>query len=195
MYFCLLSLTRSLALAGDLPGARNSLTELEAERSPSLAVFDPELALVRAWVTSLEGALSNAIKLAHEGADSAARRGQYAHEVLALQTAVCLGDASVAGRLAELTSLVDGPRVWAAAAHAAALSTGDGKGCAPPRPNGRKRATCCLPQMPPHSPRARICAAESEPRPMPRQPGPTGLLRRARGSARPRCWRRPDPCH
>ncbi|MER5539754.1 LuxR C-terminal-related transcriptional regulator [Streptomyces mirabilis] len=128
VYFCLLSLTRSLALAGDLPGARNSLTELEAERSPSLAVLDPELALVRAWVTSLEGALSNAIKLAHEGADSAARRGQYAHEVLALQTAVCLGDASVAGRLAELTSLVDGPRVWAAAAHAAALSTGDGKG-------------------------------------------------------------------
>ncbi|MDT0467168.1 helix-turn-helix transcriptional regulator [Streptomyces gibsoniae] len=128
VYFCLLSLTRALALAGDLPGARSSLAELEAERSPSFAVLDPELALVRAWVTAVEGALSDAITLAHEGADGAARRGQYAHEVLALQTAVCLGDASVAARLAELAGRVDGPRVRAAAAHAAALSTGDGEG-------------------------------------------------------------------
>lgn len=128
VYLCLLSLTRALALAGDLPGARNSLTELEAERSPSLAVFDPELAIVRAWVTSLDGALSEAINQAHEGADDAARRGQYAHEVMALQTAVCLGDASVAERLAELTGLVDGPRVRSAAAHAAVLRTGDSEG-------------------------------------------------------------------
>ncbi|MET7289633.1 LuxR C-terminal-related transcriptional regulator [Streptomyces sp. NPDC005573] len=128
VYFCLLSLTRALALTGDLPGARSSLAELEAERSPSFAVLDPELALARASVSAVEGALGEAVALARAGADAAARNGQHAHEVLALQTAVCLGDTSLAARLAGLAARVDGPRVRAAAAHAAALSTRDGEG-------------------------------------------------------------------
>jgi DNA-binding NarL/FixJ family response regulator len=45
---------------------------------------------------------------------------------LALHTAVRFGDRTVAARLAELASTVDGPRAPAAAAHALALATDDG---------------------------------------------------------------------
>jgi DNA-binding NarL/FixJ family response regulator len=46
-------------------------------------------------------------------------------EVLALHTAVCFGDRTVADRLAVLATQVDGPRAAAAAAHAAALVADD----------------------------------------------------------------------
>ena len=46
--------------------------------------------------------------------------------MLALHTAVCLGDRTVANRLAVLATEVDGPRAPAAAAHAAALAADDG---------------------------------------------------------------------
>jgi hypothetical protein len=47
-------------------------------------------------------------------------------EVLALHTAVCFGDRTVADRLAQLATQVDGPRAGAAAAHAAALAADNG---------------------------------------------------------------------
>jgi DNA-binding NarL/FixJ family response regulator len=47
-------------------------------------------------------------------------------EVVALHTAVCFGDRTVADRLAQLATQVDGPRADAAAAHAAALAADDG---------------------------------------------------------------------
>jgi DNA-binding NarL/FixJ family response regulator len=43
-----------------------------------------------------------------------------------LHTAVCFGDRTVADRLAQLATQLDGPRAPAAAAHAAALATDDG---------------------------------------------------------------------
>jgi hypothetical protein len=46
--------------------------------------------------------------------------------VLALHTAVCFGDRTVADRLAELATQVDRPRAPAAAAHAAGLAADDG---------------------------------------------------------------------
>ena len=125
LYFCLLSTTRALAVTGHLVAARRSLTELVAMEHPALLVLQPELLVTRAWVAAAEGTLSEAVALTHEAATVAASRGQLAHEVLALHTAACLGDGSVADRLADLATRVQGPRVSAAAAQAAALAADD----------------------------------------------------------------------
>jgi len=126
VYRDLITLTQALAMAGEAAKAREALAELEAERHPTYVLLDPELVLTRAWVAAAEGAVSEAITLAHEAADLAAARGQLAHEVLALHTGVCFGDHTVADRLARLATQVDGPRAPAAAAQAAALAAGDG---------------------------------------------------------------------
>jgi DNA-binding NarL/FixJ family response regulator len=115
-------------MAGDAAGAQQALIELDSERHPGFPFLDPEIKLARAWVAAAEGAVSEAITLAHDAAAIAARCDQRAHEVLALHTAVRLGDGTVAGRLAELATRVDGPRAPAAAAHAAALVAADGDG-------------------------------------------------------------------
>jgi DNA-binding NarL/FixJ family response regulator len=56
----------------------------------------------------------------------AASQDQPAMEVVSLHTAVCFGDHTVAERLAQLATQVDGPRAGAAAGHAAALAADDG---------------------------------------------------------------------
>lgn len=125
-YSCLISLTRARALTGDLAATRRTLADLQEHHHPTLIFLEPELLLARTWVAAAEGAVSEAITLAHEAAAVAAGREQLGHEVLALQTAVCFGDHTVADRLAELATMVDGPRAHAAAAHAAALAADDG---------------------------------------------------------------------
>lgn len=93
----------------------------------TLDVVGPDPArLAGAWVAAAEGAVSAATTRAREAAELAASQHQAAVEVLALHTAVCFGDRTVADRLAELATQVDGPRAPAAAAHAAALAAGDG---------------------------------------------------------------------
>jgi DNA-binding CsgD family transcriptional regulator len=124
----LVGLTRALAMSGDAVAARKALIELHAQRHPGMAFLDPEIVLAQAWVAAAEGALSEAITLAHQAAQLAADRGQHAQEVLALQNAVSFGDRTPTARLAELCTRVDGPRARAAAAHAAALAAGDGAG-------------------------------------------------------------------
>ncbi|MEU2612982.1 LuxR C-terminal-related transcriptional regulator [Micromonospora sp. NPDC007271] len=128
LYLCLLTMTRGLAVSGDLVAARRSLAELRERQHPALLVLRPEMLLTRAWVAAAEGAVSEALALVHEAAEVAAAQGQPAHEVLALHTAVCLGDGSVADRLADLATRVGGPRASAAAAQAAALAVDDGDG-------------------------------------------------------------------
>ena len=125
-YATLVTLTRSLAIAGDLEAAKLALADLDRHRHPGLVFLDPEMFLARAWVAAAEGAITQAVKLAHDAAAVAADRGQVAHEILALHTAVCFGDRTVAERLGKLASNVDGPRAPAAAAHAAALAADDG---------------------------------------------------------------------
>lgn len=127
-YACLIALTRARALAGDIDATRRTLADLDRHPHPTMVFLEPELLLSRAWVAAAEGAVSEALTLAREAATVAAGRDQFAHEVLALQTAVCFGDRTVAGRLAELATMVDGPRAPAAAAHAAALAADDGDG-------------------------------------------------------------------
>lgn len=124
---CLLALTQALALAGEAEEAGAALAELDREWHPALGYLEAELGLARAWVAAAEGAVSEAVVLARAAAALAERRGHAAHEVVALQVAARLGDTSVAGRLAWLSTQVDGPRAATAAAHAAALAAGDGE--------------------------------------------------------------------
>ncbi len=126
LFRCRLSLTHALAMAGEVGAAKRALAELNENRHPGFVFLEPELLLARAWVAAAEGALTQALALAHQAADVAADAGQLAYEVLALQTAVGFGDRGGADRLATLATRVDGPRVGLAARFAAALQAGDG---------------------------------------------------------------------
>lgn len=102
------------------------LTELDESRHASWRYLAYEHTLVRAWAAATQGAVSEAVAVALEAADTAAAHGQLAAEVLCLQTAAQFGDHSHADRLDELTGLVEGPRVGAAAALCRALAHDDG---------------------------------------------------------------------
>jgi ATP/maltotriose-dependent transcriptional regulator MalT len=116
-----------LATAGDATSARDALHQMSpvAQHSGCEHV-KPELQLGAAWVAAAEGSVSEAIALARQAAEVAASQDQSAVEVVALHTAVCFGDRTVADRLTVLATQVDGPRAPAAAAHAAALAAADG---------------------------------------------------------------------
>ena len=64
--------------------------------------------------------------MVRKAAEIAGTRGQYAAEVMCLQTATQFGDASTADRLHELQPRVEGPRVGIAARFADALGCSDG---------------------------------------------------------------------
>ncbi|MEV5649253.1 AAA family ATPase [Nocardia sp. NPDC052254] len=126
-YACRVALTQALALTGDADEASKALAAAEASRHPGYSFLDPELIRVRAWVLATgERPSADAIAVAHEAADLAAKNAQFTLEVLALHTAVQFGDVSCAERLSRLASSVDGPRAPAAARQAAALTDRDG---------------------------------------------------------------------
>jgi DNA-binding NarL/FixJ family response regulator len=122
----LMGLTGALGMAGDATSARQALVEMTAARQPAFVYLEPEVGLAQAWVVAAEGSVSEALALARQAAEVAASHHQPAVEVFALHTAVCFGDRTVAGWLAQLATQVDGPRAGAAAAHAAALAADDG---------------------------------------------------------------------
>ena len=117
----------ALGTAGDTTSARDALLRMSpiAQR-PGYEQVKPELQLGAAWVAAAQGSISEAIALARQSAEVAASQDQPAVEVVVLHTAACFGDRTVAGRLTELATRVDGPRAPAAAAHAAALAADDG---------------------------------------------------------------------
>lgn len=125
-FHCLVSLTQTLAMAGEGDAASQALEQLERRRCPAFGFLAADVLLAHAWVAAAQGAVSEAVHLATTAAEKAVALGQSAYEVLALQTAVRLGDHTGADRLAELATQVDGPRAPAAAAHAAALAAHDG---------------------------------------------------------------------
>lgn len=84
-----------------------------------------ERSLARAWVIAAEGAVSEAVAVLVAAAQDAGRVGQFAAEVLCLQTAVQFGDHSCAHRLHELAEIVTGPRVRLAARFADGLRDDD----------------------------------------------------------------------
>jgi DNA-binding NarL/FixJ family response regulator len=119
----------ALGMAGDATSARDAWERMApAVQHPGFAHVKPELQLGAAWVGAAEGSVSEAVALARQAAQLAAAQDEPAVEVVALHTAVCFGDRTVAGQLAELATQVDGPRAPAAAAHAAALAADDGAG-------------------------------------------------------------------
>ena len=115
----------ALAIRGSTDEAAAELASLDKVRRRYRSL-DYELSLARAWVAAGQGGVSEAIRGLLSAAERAAAKGQFAAEVLCLQTAVQFGDHTGAKRLHELESIVEGPRVSVAARFAAALRDGDG---------------------------------------------------------------------
>jgi DNA-binding CsgD family transcriptional regulator len=114
----------ALAMRGSTDEAAAALAALDEVRRPFRSL-DYELSVARAWVAASEGAVSEAIAVLLSAAQRAAAKGQFAAEVMCLQTATQLGDSSSAARLGELEEIVEGPRVGVAARFAEALRDGD----------------------------------------------------------------------
>jgi ATP/maltotriose-dependent transcriptional regulator MalT len=74
-----------------------------------------------AWLAAVRSRSTEARRLARQAADFARDHDQLAREGWCLQTAVQFDDTDAAGRLADLTTRVEGPRVAIAARYAAAL--------------------------------------------------------------------------
>jgi DNA-binding CsgD family transcriptional regulator len=89
-------------------------------------LWDNERELAGAWVVACQGAISEAIRTITSAAETSRANGQFAAEVICLQTATQFGDGSNTARLHELEAIVEGPRVGVAARFAEALHAGDG---------------------------------------------------------------------
>ena len=111
----------ALAIRGATDEAAAVLAALDEIRRP-FRTLDYERSLARAWLSAGQGAVTEAIGTLLSAAETAAAKGQFAAEVVCLQTAVQFGDHSVAPRLTELVSMVEGPRAKLAARFAAALA-------------------------------------------------------------------------
>jgi DNA-binding CsgD family transcriptional regulator/tetratricopeptide (TPR) repeat protein len=114
----------ALAMRGATDEAAAVLKTIDEVRRP-FRMLDYERSLARAWLAAGQGALTEAITIVLSAAETAAAKGQFAAEVLCLQTAVQFGDPSGASRLGELEAMVDGPRAKLAARFATALSNSD----------------------------------------------------------------------
>jgi DNA-binding CsgD family transcriptional regulator len=113
-----------LAIRGSIDEAAAALTALDEVARPFRSL-DYERSLARAWVAAGEGAVSEAISILLSAAQRARDKGQFAAEVICLQTATQFGDRSGAPRLRELETIVEGPRVSLAARFAEALRDGN----------------------------------------------------------------------
>ena len=116
--------TAALAIRGLTDEAATALEALDELQRP----FRPlgyEYSLARAWVAAGQGAVSEGIAILLSAAEKAGANGQFAAEVICLQTATQFGDRSGAVRLRELEAIVEGPRVGLAARFAEALRDAD----------------------------------------------------------------------
>ena len=85
----------ALAMRGATDEAAAVLAALDDARRP-FRKLDYERSLARAWVAAGQGAVTEAIATLLSAAETAAAKGQFAAEVVCLQTAVQFGDHSVA---------------------------------------------------------------------------------------------------
>ncbi|MEJ3654569.1 LuxR C-terminal-related transcriptional regulator [Actinomycetes bacterium KLBMP 9759] len=127
-FSCHLALATALGMAGDATGAGIAAAAARTRFRATVAMVESELRLAEAWVAAAEGALTEAVAAARDAAALAADGERAGIEVVALHTAVCFGDRTVARRLAELADRTGTPRALAAAHHAAALAAGDAAG-------------------------------------------------------------------
>ncbi|MGB3333925.1 MAG: LuxR C-terminal-related transcriptional regulator [Mycobacterium sp.] len=112
------------AMRGATDEAAAALATLDKPPRP-FRLLDCDRSLARAWVVAGQGAVKEAIAVVRSAAQAAAAKGQFAAEVICLQTAAQFGDRTGAARLRELEDVVEGPRVSVAARFAAALRDGD----------------------------------------------------------------------
>ena len=117
--------TTALAMRGCTDEAAAALAALDKLRRPFRSL-DYERSLARAWVAASQGAVGEAITILRSAAERAAVNGQFAAEVVCLQTATQFGDRCSAPRLRELEAIAEGPRVGVAARFAAALRDDNG---------------------------------------------------------------------
>jgi DNA-binding NarL/FixJ family response regulator len=123
---CRTLLATALAQAGQAAPAAELLGGVVAEGHPAYRLFEPDDLLARSWGSAAEGSTTQALGHAVAAAELACERGAPAYEVLAWQTAVQLGGATVAlPRLDELAGL--GPRAQLARTHARAFVDEDGE--------------------------------------------------------------------
>jgi DNA-binding CsgD family transcriptional regulator len=124
-YRCQIPYTIALAMRGLTDEAAAALDALEKRRHPSWRYLDYEHAIARAWVAAGQGAVTEATAIVLAAAGTARVNGQFAPEVMCLQTATQFGDRSTAPRLRELETIVEGPRAGLVARFADALQAGD----------------------------------------------------------------------
>ncbi|GAY18491.1 LuxR C-terminal-related transcriptional regulator [Mycobacterium sp. shizuoka-1] len=120
-------LARAYAGSGRPDDADRVLAEAGEHSGPSVALFDPQMLLVRAWVAAARGAGRRALELCRAAADVAARSGQFAVEIEALHDAARFGDRKVAHRLQSRAPFVDGPLPQLYLRHATAVADADGE--------------------------------------------------------------------
>jgi DNA-binding CsgD family transcriptional regulator len=125
-YRFLIALVEVLARSGRVDEAGAAAKEMRAGAHASCSFVHANALLAEAWVTAAEGHCVQARQIAAAAADFAAEHDQAAREVVCHQVAVQLGDTTVAGRLAELAQVVEGPRAPVAARYARALARNDG---------------------------------------------------------------------
>jgi DNA-binding CsgD family transcriptional regulator len=114
----------ALAIRGSTDEAAAALTALDELQRPFRSL-DHERSLARAWLAAGQGAVSEGIAILSSAAERAGANGQFAAEVICLQTATQFGDRSGTPRLRELEAIVEGPRVGLAARFSEALRHGD----------------------------------------------------------------------
>ena len=114
-------LTTALAMRGMSDEAGAVQASLAVHWHPSWRYLDYARAIADSWVAGSQGAVSEAIRTVRSAAEIAGRNGQYAAEVMCLQTATQFGDGSTACRLRQLEDLVEGPRAGIAARFAESL--------------------------------------------------------------------------
>ncbi|WP_225726058.1 MULTISPECIES: LuxR family transcriptional regulator [unclassified Nocardia] len=128
MFPARIRLAEAYSALGRATEAAETIAEATARGGRHSAVYEPQLDIARAWLSAAEGTVTPAIRLAMSAADAAARAHQHAIEAFALHAAARFGDASVAGRLADLAAKVDGRLVQLQSRHAMALAAHDGPG-------------------------------------------------------------------
>ena len=119
-------LTTALAMRGMSDEAGAVQASLQVHWHPSWRYLDYARAIADGWVAGSQGAVSEAIRTVRSAAEIAGINGQYAAEVMCLQTATQFGDGSTACRLRELERLVEGPRAGIAARFAESLNSVQG---------------------------------------------------------------------
>lgn len=126
MYLFWLAYAEAAARAGRVEAAVAAFEQVERYRHPSYVFVEADRLRVQAWLAAARGEISEALVLAGAAAEFAHAHGQFAREVMSLQSAIQFGDRTHHDRLAELASIIDGPRAQLVAQWATALGSSDG---------------------------------------------------------------------